>query len=340
MSSAETPRDAPLADVGVVVIGRNEGERLRRCLRSVVGRAARIVYVDSGSRDESVAFARSLGVDVVELDPGRPFTAARARNEGFARLAAGGDALPYVQFLDGDCELAPGWLGAAREHLERHGDVAVACGRRRERRPGASPYNRLADLEWNTPVGDAAACGGDALMRASVFRAIGGYREEMIAGEDPELCFRIRRAGHRISRLDREMTLHDAALERFGQWWRRAARGGHACAEAAALHRSSGQRYRLRELLSISAWGGLLPVAALGLAWPSHGLSLAAALLAYAWLWGRIYRHRRQRRDPPGDAALYASALVVAKLAEMGGVLRYAWSRVAGHRRGELIEYK
>jgi glycosyltransferase involved in cell wall biosynthesis len=46
-----------LNDVAVVAIGRNEGDRLKACLRSVVDVAALVVYVDSGSTDDSVAFA-------------------------------------------------------------------------------------------------------------------------------------------------------------------------------------------------------------------------------------------------------------------------------------------
>ena len=42
-------------DLGAVVIGRNEGARLERCLDSLQGTVACIVYADSGSEDGSVA---------------------------------------------------------------------------------------------------------------------------------------------------------------------------------------------------------------------------------------------------------------------------------------------
>src|SRR4051812_26981123 len=96
--------------VGVVAIGRNEGERLRRCIDGLVGRGVSIVYVDSGSTDDSNAMARSREVEVVELDMSRPFTAARARNAGFERLSRINPGVRFVQFLDGDCEIADGWL--------------------------------------------------------------------------------------------------------------------------------------------------------------------------------------------------------------------------------------
>ena len=154
-----------MSALGLVAIGRNEGEQMRRCLESVMGRGLVIVYVDSGSVDGSVELARSLGADVVELDLSRPFTAARARNEGFERLCQIAPQVRFVQFVDGDCAVANGWLEKARGVLEKKPDVGVVCGRRRERFPDQTVYNRLADLEWDSPVGESKACGGDAMMR-------------------------------------------------------------------------------------------------------------------------------------------------------------------------------
>ncbi|NWG92335.1 MAG: glycosyltransferase family 2 protein, partial [Parvularculaceae bacterium] len=192
--------------VGFVAIGRNEGERLVACLKSL-GAAAKgpIVYVDSGSTDDSVARAVDLGADVVRLDMSVPFTAARARNAGAARQRDT-FGVDYIQFIDGDCALAGGWIETARAVLDANSDVAAVCGRRREIRPDASVYNRLCDIEWDTPIGDAQACGGDVMMRADAFFAVGGYRASLIAGEEPELCLRLREKGLKIVRLDADMT--------------------------------------------------------------------------------------------------------------------------------------
>src|SRR6476620_796178 len=148
-----------LQQVGLVAIGRNEGQRLHQCLCSVIGKVAHVVYVDSGSTDGSVEMARSLSVDIVELDLSIPFTAARARNAGFTHLLQVNPQIEFVQFVDGDCEVVEGWLERAQQELESQPKVAVVCGRRRERFPNHSIYNRLCDMEWNTPVGEAKACG-------------------------------------------------------------------------------------------------------------------------------------------------------------------------------------
>ncbi len=171
------------AHLGCVVIGRNEGDRLRRCLESLLGRAQRIVYVDSGSTDGSPQMAREKGVEVVALDMSRPFTAARARNEGFVRLMEIDPAIDRVQFVDGDCEVVADWLERASAELDLRPELAVVCGRRRERHPEASVYNQLCDIEWDTPIGDAYTCGADAMKRVSAYRQFGGFEPSLIAGE-------------------------------------------------------------------------------------------------------------------------------------------------------------
>ena len=339
--------DASASRIGVVVIGRNEGERLRRCLESVLPVAEVVVYVDSGSTDGSQDLARSLGVQVVALDTSVPFTAARARNAGFERLMEIVSACVYVQFVDGDCEVNPDWLRVARGELDRRPDVVVVCGRRRERHPQATVYNQLCDLEWDTPIGEAAACGGDAMMRVESLRAVEGYNPTLIAGEEPELCVRLRLRGGKIVRLDAEMTLHDAAMTRLGQWWKRAKRAGHAYAEGAALHGRGPTRHCVREVRSIVFWTVAVPLVGVGLAvaggmlWGGIGVCVALAVMAgvYAVLSWRIMGSQRRRGRTPAHARLFAVSCVVGKFAQLMGVTRY-WTDRLLKRRHTLIEYK
>jgi len=327
-----------LQSVGVVVIGRNEGERLVRCIRSVSGITDAVVYVDSGSIDHSVEAARALGAEIVLLDTSLPFTAARARNSGFGRLVEIRPEIEYVQFVDGDCEIVPGWLGAALAEFEQRKDAAVVCGRRRERYPEKSIYNRLCDIEWNTPVGEAEACGGDALMRRSPLEQVGGYADDLIAGEEPELCSRFRAAGWKISRIDHEMTLHDADMTRFGQWWRRAMRGGYAYAAVSRLDGPDRVRMWTREFRSNWFWGLMFPVAIMVVAPFFFWVSLLL-MAGYLVLGLRIYRGRRTQGDSPRNARLYAIFCVLAKFPLVQGQLSYYRNRLLG-RTGRLIEYK
>lgn len=318
---------------GVVAIGRNEGARLRRCLGSLPASVARVAYVDSGSTDGSVQLARRMGADVVELDPFTPFTAARARNAGITRLLERGAPLEFVLVVDGDCELTPGFLEAAVEEMSVRPRVAVVCGRRRERHRGATIYNTLCDLEWDTPIGDADACGGDALLRVGAFREVGGYDPELVAGEEPELCLRLRRSGWSVRRIDEDMTVHDAAIDSFGAWWKRAVRAGHAYAELFDRH-----GYWGRELASAAVYAIVVPAFAMALL-PFSVAACLVVLSAYVWLFFRVRIHRLDRGDGPADAALYARFCVVAKFAHVAGMARYAARRLRG-ARSEIIEYK
>lgn len=312
------------AVVDAVVIGRNEGARLLVCLRSLQGQVRRLVYVDSGSTDGSVEAARSLGAEVVTLDMSQGFTAARARNAGLAVL----QSPDFVLFVDGDCEVVTGWTLRALAAFEQHPAAVVVCGRRRERFPEASVYNRLADVEWDTPIGQALACGGDALMRFAAVTAVGGYDAGLIAGEEPDLCLRLRRAGGEVWRIDAEMTLHDANLLRFGQWWRRMVRAGFAFAEGAARYGSAPERHWRAETRRAVFWGLGVPM----------GIVILSAVWPFGWLALLVYPAQIARLARRGgwDWAVFS---VIGKFAEARGVVSYWLNRLAGRRRG-LIEYK
>jgi GT2 family glycosyltransferase len=323
--------------VGIVLIGRNEGERLHRCLASTIGHGCKGVYVDSASTDGSAELARTMGAEVVELEETGFLTAARARNEGFQRLLEIQPDVRLVQFVDGDCELAKGWLERARALLEQRPEVAVVCGRLRERFPANSIYNRLASLEWDSPSGEIQACGGLAMIRAGVFQSVGGFNPAILAAEDDELCLRIRGRGWKVVRIDAEMAVHDMAMTRFGQWWSRSVRTGYAYAEGSAMHGRSPERHFVRQTRSASVWGILVPFLAVGLAWPTRGLGLLL-LFGYLYLYHRTRRYYSlQRGMPPGDARLFATWIVIAKFPQAIGVIRYWTRRLSGHRTGAAL---
>lgn len=323
--------------LGVVVIGRNEGERLRRCLASLVAFGTPIIYVDSGSSDGSADLARKFGAGVVELDMRRPFTAAWARNQGWRRMVELHPAITRVHFFDGDCEVIDGWLSAAMRTLDEQPGIAVVCGRRRERFPEASAFNRQCEIEWNAGAGEIRSCGGDALMRVGALAAVGGYRESLIAGEEPELCVRLRGAGWKIWRLDRDMVWHDAAMTRWSQWWNRSKRAGHAFAEGVFLHGAPPERHYVAEERRALAWGAALPamILLLGLVQPLAFL----LLLLYPLQMLRLALRPQPAAREAGAVWSRAFFLVAGRFPEAAGVLLYRWRRLRG-RASTLIEYK
>jgi glycosyltransferase involved in cell wall biosynthesis len=312
---------------------------LRDCFCSILQRPdpPPVVYVDSGSTDGSVNLAREMGAMVVELDMSIPFSAARARNSGFEHLLGRFPNLSFVQFVDGDCQIIDGWLARAAGELSSRPQVAVVCGRRRERHREATIYNRLCDIEWHTPVGESRSCGGDSMIRVEAFRQVSGYNPAVIAGEEPEMCLRLRQAGWKILRIDADMTLHDAAMARFGQWWKRNLRAGHAYAQAYAMHGRPPERFRAREVRSNWFWGLLLPLVSVALAWPTRGWSLLL-LLGYPLLFARMY-WRGKRSMPARDAAPWAAFVLLGKFANAAGQLKFTLNRLRG-RQSTVIEYK
>jgi glycosyltransferase involved in cell wall biosynthesis len=332
------PFTAP-ARVGVVAIGRNEGERLRRCFDSIRTQVAPVVYVDSGSTDGSVELALGRGHEVVELDMTRPFTAARARNAGFSRLCEHCPGIEYVQFVDGDCALADGWLSGAVAALDAEPSVAAVWGRRRELHPEQSIYNRVCDVEWaQEPPGDTQVFGGDVLVRVSAVRELGGYDPRIIAGEDPEFAYRLHRNGHRILRLDAEMTRHDAGITRFGQWWTRSKRSGYAYAQVSSLHGSQAERFWVKDTRRALFWGMVVPALVPTLALPTLGLS-SLLLSIYPLRAVRIARHAHARGVSRTDARFWALHCVGASVPQALGILSYHIERWRG-KDPTIIEYK
>ena len=329
---------ASAQEIGIVVIGRNEAPRLAATLGALGDRRSRTVYVDSASVDGSADIARGLGFDVLELDPGTPMSAARGRNEGFGYLLGRFPGLRFVQFFDGDSEPLPGYLECAEEELRAHPHVAVVTGVIRERDPDSSVYNRLCALEWDRPAGDIGSSGGNMMVRVAALQSVGDFRPDVVAGEEEELCLRLRRAGWTIRRIGVDMVLHDADLATFGQWWRRTVRTGRGYAQGAFLHGSGPEGHYRRQTVSALCWGLGLPTAALLAGAVTRGRGLAL-LGGYAVLGRRIYGHGRARGWSPRDARLYACFTVVGKFGETVGVGRYA-AAVARGRGPALIEHK
>lgn len=319
---------------GVVAIGRNEGDRLKRCL-GTLSAAAIAIYVDSGSCDGSVEFAKEHGLDVIELDARTPFTAARARNAGFDRLRELAPDIDYVQFIDGDCELAESWAQSAVTFLESDSRVAVVAGRLKEREPERSLYNWLCDFEWNGPIGIVPAVGGIAMARVAALGSIGGYREDLIAGEEPELCVRLRAAGWQVWRLDAEMAVHDAAIVQFWQWWLRCVRTGYAFAQGAYLHGATPERHWVWECRRAWLWGAGLPM-------------ICVTVSVVLWPWGllgfllyplQLLRQTVRNSGSNRDRLIIAFFQVLGRFPEVYGQIRFLFDHMRGVASA-IVEYK
>lgn len=319
--------------VTIVAIGRNEGGRLELSLRAAISQCPRVIYVDSSSMDGSPDRARELGAIVLELDDSLPHTAARGRNAGFEEARRRFPDCDFVQFIDGDCVLEPEWLEKAVHFLEGHPRAAVACGRRVEAYPEESLYNRMLDEEWNTPIGKTDYSGGDSLVRAAAFEQIDGFRPELKAGEEPEMTTRLRAAGWEIWRIDARMTIHDARMLRFSQWWKRSIRGGYGYAEVWSKTGHLPRRVFGPQLRRAFLW--TLGVPLLGVA-AAALLDEPLALLLIPGAYAAQLLRMAARRGLSKRALQSASMILLAKLPETIGALSY----FVGYKSSRLADYK
>lgn len=325
-------------DLGIVVIGRNEGERLRRCLESLPRNGTPCVYVDSGSTDGSPELARNMGCTVIELDTALALSAARGRQVGLEHLCARCPGTKYVQFVDGDCVLQPGWIEAAVQFLENNPRTAVVVGILRERFASSSLLVRLVEADWDISEGETDAIYGISMTRVAAIREVGGWRVELIAGEELDLGARLRSRGWKLYRVAADMTLHDIGIRNAGELWRRTVRSGYAYAQLARLHGWSRCPRWLRRAMGNLLYGAIFPIlfiALLFIWWP-----MSAGIVAmYAVLFVRVALWRLRRGDTARFALLYATFMLACKIPAAIGTFKYALDGLLRHRRG-LIEYK
>ena len=327
--------------LSVVVIGRNEGERLSRCLESIsqmrpLQGSIEVIYVDSGSTDDSLERAVQFKAKVKRLESANPCAAA-ARNLGWRVAKA-----PIIFFLDGDTVLESNFVADSIVELNDP-MVAVVFGNRREIRPKASIYNRVLDLDWNGPAGFVEFCGGDALMRREVLESVGGFDERLIAGEEPEMCRRIRALGFSILHVDRPMTGHDLAMTRFSQYWRRAFRTGYAYAEVSTRFRNTDlplwDRKARRNLVHGAGLLGIIVGAPL-CSIPFHSLiPIATAVAIIAVLAIRTAVRFSWKTADLVTLLLFGLHSHLVQIPLLFGQLKYQRDRFTG-RTSKLIEYK
>ena len=320
---------AALPEIGVVIIGVNVDRYLADCIRSVQAadyprQLLKIVYVDGGSRDASVRIANEFeGVQVIELNDRHP-TPGRGRNTGWKHLAT-----TLIQFMDADTVLDPGWFRRAYAALD---DTNVAiCGHRREKYPQKNAYHRFTEMEWHYEKGPCRYFGGEVLIRRSVLETTGGFDDNLVAGEDPELSYRIRKNGGQILRIDAPMSTHDINMNTFRQYLKRAYRSGYAYAEIALRFIRNPEKLWFKESIRILI-KALLPICLViaGILSGNIGWGILLGFLVLARPLLNLGNLKRNSRQPWRYVLLYAGHTAMVVYPQFWGMVRYFWGRITG----------
>jgi len=307
-----------IPSVDCVIIGVNSEKTLERCIRSILEGSCkpdriRIIYADGGSSDRSISIARQFpAVTALELNPEYP-TPGLGRNAGWKAGSA-----PYVQFLDSDTIMDPGWLALALKTMRENPELGAVRGYRREMHPERSFYNWLGDLEWNDRPGLCQSFGGDVLIRRQALEQTGGYDETLVGGEDPELGWRISRAVKRAYRSGYGFAAVQSRIAPTGDsFWKAEQRrittkgGGFFAGIAGAL---------LIPMLQHNTRGTILSM-----------LSLAGALfLLFKPRITKVGQFMREQQLNRTDAKKYAWHCSLVVLPQLFGIIRFHAGQLLG----------
>jgi hypothetical protein len=131
------------------------------------------------------------------------------------------------------------------------------------------------------------------------------------------------------------MTLHDAAMYRFSQWWRRMIRGGYGFAQGVELHGAPPELHWVREYRRAWFWGLWVPIAILALALVVGWWTLIAVIVYPL----QVIRLGLRGTRSPRENWWRGGALVLSKFPEMFGQLNFKLDKIRGVQ-AQLIEYK
>ncbi len=240
--------------VDFVIIGLNSEKYLGECIKSCLEvtkeyNVAKIIYVDGGSDDNSINIADELGVTTIIYEGSYPSPGIQ-RNIGFKASKN-----KYIMFLDSDTIVNKEFVVKALDILKNGIGVGGVFGRRIEKYPTKNFYHVIANIEWNKQIGTAKDFGGDVVLKREAVQLTGGYNEELIGGEDPELARRIIKLGYEIIGLDTTMTIHDINMNSIKSYLKRAYRSGYGFGAVHYFHKEywilENKRILIRGFLSI-----------------------------------------------------------------------------------------
>ena len=189
--------------LSVIIIAKNEEERIGKCLDSVMKLkkkySTEIIFVDSASTDRTIEIASKYPIQIYQLNKSKLLNPSAGRYIGTSKAKG-----RYILFIDGDSILIKNFVDRALEIL-KDPKIAAVGGKRIFRKKGES----LKIKEKSTgEIKEYKTIGGTGVYKRESIEKGGTFNPYMGGQEERELCFRIRNLGYKIVKIDIPMEIH------------------------------------------------------------------------------------------------------------------------------------
>ncbi len=186
-----------LLRISIIIPVLNSEKFLAGCLESIFSMkyprgSYEVIVVDNGSKDRSVEIAKKYGVKVL-VKPKVNVSAVR----NFGARESTGDVLAFV---DSDCLVSENWLASAVPYFKDPaiGMVGSLCAvHEKDMTWVGKAWNSCMKKRQLNGETDRLGC-GNIIIRKRCFEEINGFNDDLVTGEDDELCHKLREAGYRI----------------------------------------------------------------------------------------------------------------------------------------------
>lgn len=177
-----------LPTVAVVVPARNESAFIDKCLAALIAQSypsnlLSVTVVDNESIDDTHAIATARGIRVVSIGN---VLVGEVRNFG-ARLSHS----DVIAFVDADCVVGCDWVRAAVDAL-RDPVVGAVGGDCLSNSAGTWVETAWKDTSPSQAARVSALPGASMAFRRTTFESVGGFNGNLSAGEDDDICARVR----------------------------------------------------------------------------------------------------------------------------------------------------
>ncbi|UTW10632.1 glycosyltransferase [Marinobacterium rhizophilum] len=196
-------------ELTVIIKALNEEQKIEACitsiLREVKGLNAEVILVDSCSKDKTIEISKKYPIKIIQFKNHEDINCGAAVQLGYQ--VATGD---YIYLIDGDMEMAEGFLKKALVYLKSSKDTAGVSGLIKDRDlTSASDRRRKANYESITKPINSKSLGGGGLYKKIAIDDVHYFGHSALEScEELELGVRLISRGWKLTRLPEISVYH------------------------------------------------------------------------------------------------------------------------------------